>query len=339
MTKEEDYQEIRRTYDRFVKAWEMNQTEVFEQCLTADAFTYFSIFGEGNLGREALKKRLAERTHTVTFARFDTVNYACLMEGEKAQQSAYLNGFFSDDTDGKYEHYAFCGAFCNRWEKRPEGWRITEMRFDLNVDDANVLGRGADGGFVLTPGTGNLDFVKNWLPITDRVGWFRGVRLPAICGEYDAPWYVIKNRDNLGTDEEQIEELFYQYCFAVDYGCFQMFDEIFDDDAVFCQYMGYHDKRHITGTLKLNRSGSRRCQHMGTVGSIQVHGDTADVVMYGKGPASLYYPYQLTKENETQEFVGNRWVFKAIKRDGKWRFTKWYGIPGAFMEKDVEKGV
>lgn len=335
MTRKEDYDEIKLTYNRFVKAWETNDAGTLDMCTVADLYAYFSIFEDSNLSRDALKEKLFQQARKITYSRFDTTNYACLIEGGMAQQSAYLIGLFSDDSDGGYEHYAFCGAFCNRWEKRAEGWRMTECRFDLNVDDANVLGRGDDGGFVLKEGEGNLAFVKNWLPITDRVGWFQGVRLPAISGEYDAPWYVIKHRENIGTDEEQIEELFYQYCFAVDYDCFKMFDEIFMDDAVFCQYMGYHDKRHFTNILKINRSGSRRCQHMGTVGSIQVHGNTADVVMYGKGPASLYYPYKLTKENETEDFVGNRWVFKAVKQNGKWCFTNWYGIPGAFMEKDV----
>lgn len=101
MTRGEEYQEIRQTYERFIKAWETNQTELFDQCLAADAFTYFSIFGEGNLGRETLKRKLGERTHAVTFARFDTVNYACLMEGGTAQQSAYLNGFFPMTRKGR----------------------------------------------------------------------------------------------------------------------------------------------------------------------------------------------------------------------------------------------
>lgn len=336
MTRKEDYDAIREVVEKFLNAWADGQVEKLDECVLADAVATFSIFGEMKLSRETLKANLKVRTHKVTYSKIDILNYVCRMSGDFTQLAFDVNGIFSADTDGVYSHYGFNGAFVVSMVKKEAGWRMKDIKFDLRVDDAEILGRDANGAFCLTPGTGDLSFVSNWLKIQHEPGWYEGCRLPAISAEYDAPWYVVPEPDNQGTDEEQIEELFYRYCFAIDHDCFQLFDDIFSEDLTVTMLpFGYLNKRALTDILKVNRSGSRRCLHMGKPGKIEVKGDKADIIMLHKVPADLIAPYQLTKENEQEDFVTSRWHLHAVKEDGKWRYTKLDCIAGVFKMSDV----
>lgn len=332
----EDYFQIKEKFSGFVKSWETGKVEDIDAYVLADVVAYFSIFGPFALSRETLKSNLKQRTHEVTYARFEILNYVCLIEGERAQVASDMNGLMSDDTDGVYSHYGFNGAFVVSFVKKEIGWRMSEIKFDLRVDDAEILGRDKNGAFCLTQGTGDLSFVKNWLPIQHEPGWREGCRLPAISAEYDAPWYVIKNPENIGTDEEQIEELFYRYCFAIDNDCFQLFDAVFTDDCTVTMLpFGYLNKRALTDILKVNRSGSRRCLHMGKPSRIVVNGDKAEIEMWHKVPADLIAPYKLTKENEQEDFITSRWFLHAVKEEGKWRYSRMDCVAGVFKVSDL----
>jgi hypothetical protein len=329
-----DYDEIKKVFAKFVKAWETARVDEVDNCVTVDTYANFSIFGEC-CSRELLKYNLGIRSRKNTYSRFDTLNYVCLIEGDRAQQAAGVAGIMSDSSGTEYEHYCFNGMFANSWIKTADGWRMNSVRFDLLVDDANILGRDETGSFVLNPGPGTLSFVENWLPINDKNGWFNGVRLPVICAEYDLPWNVIKHRDNIGTDEEQIEELFYKYCYSIDTDSFGMFKDVWTDDVVaYLPPLGIMDNRTITNTLKINKSGSRRCLHLARVKSIDVHGDTADIVMCHMASAMIDPPYKFSKETEKLDIISSRWNVKARKVDGQWRFCKFFYCYGAFVNNE-----
>ena len=326
-----DYNEIKEKFSKFVKAWETTEVDAVDDCMLVDGFANFSIFGECH-SRDLLKWNLKQRTRETTYSRFNINSYVCLIEGNKAQQTAAIDGLLSDNT-GEYAHYCFNGFFAVSWVKTAVGWRMADIKFDLIVDDAHILGRGEDGSFIINEGPGDLSFVKNWAPITDFIGWYEGVPLPVISGEYDAPWYVIKNRENIGTDEEQLEEMFYKYCFSIDYDSFKFFDNIFADDCVtYLPPLGIMDKRTITATLKINRTGSRRCLHIGKPKSIEVNGNKAKLVFYHKANAMIAPAFEINEKTEKQEIAASRWFIDAEKINGQWRFVKFYYSYGAFIE-------
>ena len=332
-----DYEQIKCAFEKFVKAWETTEVDEIDSVVAKDTYANFSIFGEA-CSRDFLKHNLKQRTRKTTYARFLINNYVCLIEGNKAQQIAGIAALLSDSSGKEYAHYCFNGMFANSWVKTETGWQMNSIRFDLLTDDANILTRDETGSFITVKGTGDLSFVKNWKPIIDKNGFYFGTRLNSICAEYDAPWYVIQNRENIGTDEEQIEELFYKYCFAIDMDSFGLFKDVWTDDVVaYLPPLGIHDKRGITNVLKLNKSGSRRCQHMGRVKSIEVHGDTADIVMYHMDSTMIQPPYTITKETETKDIVGSRWRIQARKENGEWRFSKFFYEYGPFIEGEFKE--
>ena len=338
MTREMDYNEIKANFRKFADGWASGEVDLLDDAVMPDVKAYFSIFGpERAMARSALKENLAIRTHTTTYGNIDVNNYVCLIEGDHAQQIAYLNGIFSDDTDGNYEHYCWSGQMANHWVKTSKGWRMNEMRFDLNLDDYQMLGRRDDDlSFIINKGPGNIEFVSNWLGIIDKAGWFKGTRLPTICPELDAPWYVIKNPENIGTDEEQLAELFYKYCFAIDTDCFLLFTETFSPYVTASIFWGTQDFRQLLQTLKLNRAGSRRCQHMGRFGKCTVNGDHAYYEVNSKNPITFMHP-NLTKADEAEagDWSSFRWLCTAKKENGVWRIVKFYSAGGEFKESEL----
>ena len=231
MEKKSDYAEIKDAFSKFIKSWETNNMDGLDEVVAVDTYANFSIFGE-SCSRDLLKNNLKTRTRKTTYSRFLINNYVCLIEGNRAQQSAGISALMSDSSGAEYAHYCFNGLFANSWVKTEKGWQMQSIRFDLLTDDANILTRDETGFFITVKGTGDLSFVENWAPIIDKNGFYFGTRLNAICAEYDAPWNVIKNRDNIGTDEEQIEELFFKYCFAIDTDSFGFFKDVWTDDVV-----------------------------------------------------------------------------------------------------------
>ena len=337
MTPRENYNAIKEGFEKFVKAWATADVDDMNSAVVENVNAYFSIFDSENcMNRAELKKNLSVRTHKTTFSKIDIVNYVCLTEGEHAQQTAYLNGIFSDDSDGKYEHYSWSGQMANHWVKTEDGWKMDEMRFDQNLDDAKYLSRKEDQGFIVLDGPGNKDFVSNWHGITDRAEWFVGCPLPAIVSEYDAPWIKIKNRDEFLTDEEQIAEVFFKYCWAIDTDCFILFPEIFSKSLIADIFWGKQDYRHICATLKINRSGSRRVQHMGDLGRIKIEGDKAYCEFYSKAPATFCsYELNAQTQDESSDWSAYRWICTYVKEDGKWLISRFYCIGPEFKGKEL----
>ena len=334
--KKSDYTEIKEAFSKFIKAWETNNVDGMDDVVAVDTYANFSMFGE-SCSRDLLKNNLKVRTRKTTYSRFLINNYVCLIEGNRAQQSAGMAALMSDSSGAEYAHYCFNGLFANSWIKTEKGWQMQSIRFDLLTDDANILTRDESGSFITVKGTGDLSFVENWAPIIDKNGFYFGTRLNAICAEYDAPWNVIRNRDNVGTDEEQIEELFFKYCFAIDTDSFGFFQDVWTDDVVaYLPPLGIHDKRGITNVLKINKSGSRRCLHMGRVKSIDVHGDTADIVMYHMDNTMINPPYTISNETEKLDIVGSRWRIQARREKGAWRFNKFFYEYGPFIEGEFK---
>ena len=251
MNRQEDYDEIKRLFTQFIHAWESGNTEEMDMCVSADVYARFSMFGEGCLSRQSLKLQLGAYSQAPDYKKFKVHNFVCLIEGNRAQQSAGLSGVFTD-RNGQ-ERYWFTGMFTVSYIKNAAGWRMAQIHFELLNDNTVDMKRDSGGRISIVP-TKQSPFVKNWISINDRIGWFHKCPLPVVSGEYDAPWFVIENRENVGTDEEQIRELFYRYCFGLDMNVFLLWDEIFlPDSVVNFKMFGPMNKRRATDVMKLMR--------------------------------------------------------------------------------------
>lgn len=308
-----DYQEIRTAFNTFIKAWETGKFELLDDIVSADVSAEFSIFGECH-SRENVKGKLKERP-SYTYTRFETGNFVALIEGCHAYQSGCVIGMFADDSGDNYRYYQWGGNFCNVFTYLDGRWMITDIKFDLQDD------------------IGDRTLVEQWTPINDRLGWYTGVPLPVISGEIDVPWYKCSNRENIGTEEEQIEELYYRYALGIDCNTFRLLEDVFSESLVMNMYpFGVMNKRTFIATLKVHRQAyTRRWHHVGYFKSIQIHDNTADCILYRNEPYRNW-PLVMSKSLENKQIVAAHYDMKAIKEeDGKWRICKFDYFHGPFI--------
>lgn len=314
MNRQADYMEIKQAFTNVVKAWESGRTNELDRWILADVYAKFSIFGEGFLSRETLKRNLETFTKKPEYIRMEVLNFVCLINGNYARQSAGISGIFTNE-DGT-ERYWFTGMAAAVYEKKQSGWKISELRFELLNDSTVKLTRGSEGRLTLVPGKEN-EFVKNWKPINDRIGWFYGCPLPVVSGEYDAPWLAIRDRENPGTDEEQVQELFYRYCFGLDMDAFYLWNDLFlPDGIVNFKMFGPMDRRKAAAVMKLMRQEvARRTHHMGYFTKLQIVGNQAETEIC-RVISGEHYAQSLSSEVRAAATVP--FYMNAEKLDGQW---------------------
>lgn len=308
---------------QLVKAWESADVSDIDDMILPDAYIDFTIFGR-DIGREKLKELLGERPRKTEFARFQLFNNVCLVEKGRAQQSVAMVGVYADPNEGEWTRFGFEGTFANSFVKTKEGWKFSAIKFQLTNEDSTLWCRLLTSGIAQVKGPGDLSFVSHW-PYPkhdDRVGWHPGTRVPAINPEFDAPWYVIKNRENPGTEEEQIQEVYWKYAYGIDFDCFRLYDEVFTEDA--CIIYGDdrpYTKRSVQEFLKAERQGSCRCVHVGFFTEVNVDGNTAEGKLYLHGPM-LQAEGKLTEELVKKRFVWARYNLSFAKENGQWKIRR-----------------
>lgn len=333
MEKSSDELYIKGITEQLIKAWERADCSCINDIVMEDAYIHFTMFGR-DIGRERLKEALSGRGRKTSFAKFEMLNYVCLIEKGKAQQSVGLVGAFADCEDGEWKRFGFEGTFANSFIKTKNGWKFSSIKFEFTNEDGIQWPRLYTTGIPQVPGRGDNSFIANWncSHHDDRIGWHEGTEIPAINAEFDAPWYVIKNRENPGTDEEQIQETYFRYAYGIDFYSFKLYEDVFTEDAV----MVYgdtqpYDKRTVIEMLKSERQGSCRCVHMGFFTEIKIHGNTADAKLYLRG-CKIPDWYEFNEENLNKRITWARYKLKYKKVDGKWLIHRMNFYPG-FMEK------
>lgn len=335
-----DEKELRSLLESFVQAWVSGETACLDDIMLDDCLIDFSIF-EKNISHENFKKELTVRTRKPTYTRFDMYNYFCSIGKNKAQQIAIICGLFVDDSQERLASFAFSGMMVNTLIRTTNGWKYSAMRLDLGSESDNH-GRLYSSGIGIDYYDGDTSFVQNWNLLTNTVGWHKGMRLPSIIPEYDAPWYAITDRVNTdGTDEEKIREAVCRYCFSMDYDALELYDKVWADDA-HAIYRGapIYDKRTVTALLKHEKEGGIGTGHILVCDTIDIHGDTADVHVYRAGTSSI--PWQkLIGEDKKKYYAFARYDLKMIKdnENNIWRIFNMLYYEGGVIERPSFPGV
>ena len=331
MSWEQSYEEIKNNFEAYIKAWETRKVDLLDQVMIENPFVSYSIF-DPIYSREILKERLKVLGKNPTYSRFLIKAYTCLIEGERAQQSAGLIGYYGDDSGKEYSHYAFTGYLVNSWQKFEEGWKIIDAKFDLVTDDGTMGMRNEAGDFIRVKGEGDLDFVPGWNRICDDKSVFDGCHLPCICGDMDAPWLVIKNPDNtFRSDEEEIQALMNRYTFMIDTDTYALLPDLFTPDcSVSMSQLGEMTYPTAVRMLKQMSGVAIRCHHMAEIVKLDVDGDYAKAIAYRRA-ADEMYPYKYTKETENVDFVAARYTLMFRRDHGKWRISHMAYYPGTFI--------
>ena len=215
--RENDVAMIKECYRNFLKAWETEDSELFDKCLKSIPFAYVSMFGH-TYSADQVKKWFVNPGPEGSQLKLYPLQETILTQKDEAQQYAAVIGVIRKDD----RHIAFGGSFMNHYENTENGWVLETIRFQLQSDDGNKEEYlDAEGLVHRIPGEGDRNLFGKWLLVDDRVGFFQDKIEHSgdlmITAEMDAPWRVIRRPDNTMTEEEQINDVICRTSCAFDF--------------------------------------------------------------------------------------------------------------------------
>lgn len=313
---------IQKCLEKFIDGW-CNNIDLIDDCIDLEPLIYIRMFGHCS-NTQFLKNWLSYRAVPTSKLEMKIYNYKVLIKESTAYQYATVLGAFKED--GMYpKHLAFGGTFVNKVVKVNDDWKLNTIRFDLQCEDSvSTTTLSKEGLMYRAPGYGQLRFIQNWLKIDDRIGHnmtkIANTAPTMISAEYDNPWYLIPDPDNLGNDEDQVKELLYKYCFAFDHVTFHLISDVFADNIKFrIEDEIWYNNRDAIGYLKLLRKVRPRPHHSIVFDEVKINGNEAEVV------ASRIAPdLRPTKflSDPISDWTDGFFKYKAIKKDSKWQITE-----------------
>lgn len=300
-----DEQKIRKALDDFVDGWQMGDAEKITAGMTLTTVLDFSIFEEG-IGRDEFIRLLIKRPVSTSYVNFRLLNYVCAVRGDQARQSAAMIGTFAGQKDGWRTFFRFEGTFANELVRTGQEWKFTALRFEMTDENGTAWPRLYSDGIPQKDGIGSYAYVSYWKQQRhdDRIGWYDDKRIPSVIAEYDSPWTFADQRENPGTDTEQIRETFFKYAYGIDFDCFDLYKEVFTKDALIIYGDDRpYDLRGDIDMLKGERQGSCRCVHTGFFCKIDFNDKNqaeADLYLMGTYVPQGFIP--------TEESVREDWV-------------------------------
>ena len=323
----QDKKIIREMFQSFVQAWQSGKTDCLDDLLLPDCKIDFSIFDEG-ITREQLKENLAVRTRNVSYSRFELYNVVgCVGEGI-AQQSGTVCGLFVDEYADQPASFAFTAKMANTLVQTEDGWKYEKMHLELAGQSDNHARLYSTGVGVMRM-KGDTGFIENWRQIPLEVGWHEGSRLPSVIPEIDAPWYAVQNRIDENTDEEQIKETLYRYCFALDFDCIELYNGVFSEESlmVYGDFRKF-DKRSVTEMLRFERMGGIGSHHVLYPEYIEIQGNRAKAHIYRSGLDYVPGDKVIHGENKMKNYLSGRYDMEFIKENDKWYIYRLYYYQG-----------
>ncbi len=308
--------EIREVFETFVAALEEFAPERLRGCTTEDVAGHFSHVGETR-GQEELVRALTWKGMPMNVSRRQIVNFVVRTDGDKACQSAYEMVLMGYDNGSFLFPFEYGGKYVNTYVRTEEGWKISEIRYDLDWEK------------------GNTYFAKDWRFLDYKI--FAGHK-PMISSEYDSPWAAVPENDEELTDEEQISEVMFRYSFGLDNCDWELHRASYTDEIIF--YAG--DKvmeagaRNLVNNFKNTSHKEAALEHAIRIVDIQVDGDEAVLKGYRIEPHRLGSK-NLNRDTLNQNFYSARYTNKLRKIGGTWKMYEIRYQAGVFFEYALEK--
>lgn len=261
-------------------------------------------------GREAIIDGLSGVSPQGGSAKYFLTNEYIAVEGAQAQQSAYLSVAVFDDGAVTPAVSWFGAHFVNSWRRSGDQWQLVTLRFEHDWM------QGVHPTF------------RSWPDARNELGWEPGTALPKTISALDAPWRVIPDNVEPGSDEQQIVDTFTRYTWGVDQGDLALAGEsltenISTDIVPFGKLGG---RREFLSTLQLFRSGRVYLHHVMGATRVQIDGDTARLTVF------RLVPYGAAPELLERNVYGATYECTAVKEASGWKLDSITYTEGQLFE-------
>jgi hypothetical protein len=185
------------------------------------------------------------------------------------------------NTDDQGQIFKYIAVFSDYWKKGVDGWRIAEMRMDLN-------GYGPQR---------QEEFSKVWHFEPSLAVLTPTVHLPCIFPEIDNPYYRIPQEYEMLTETEKITECWYKFQYGIDWIHFMWVKETVADD------FQNDNKRHFIARQKFLRQRFRYHCSGSVLEDIKMEGDMASGVSRTLVPEVKEQTVYFVKRNERWQIL------------------------------------
>jgi ketosteroid isomerase-like protein len=309
ITKQSNRKEISEVFSQFAKSYESGDLSSIKNLFLKDAKASFSNHGNFE-GRDAIIEGLSSSSILIDVARHYITNEYISVAAGMGQQSAYLTGILADDLGERLDPSWYSGHYANTYEHTDEGWKIANIRFELDWK------------------IGSHPRIREWDEPRESLGWNPNVKLPHIISGLDAPWHVIPHSEEADSDEVQILDVFTRYTWAVDQWDVGLLSNILTDDIAtnvvpFGEVTG---RREFITTLQVFRTGRVNLHHVIGDYRIEVNGDKATLQVY------RLVPYNVSKEMLDKNIYGATYNCSLRREEGVWKLENITYTEGELFE-------
>lgn len=310
----ENRRAMHRAFCKLTEAMRSGCYDCLEEICTADCEADFSTVGHLS-GLKELRQRLDWPGPETQVSRAGIWNFVARSDGDKGQQSAYVQYIRAVDDGEELYPFLFGGEFSNSFVREDGVWKMNHIRFDLCYAEGNTL------------------FVRKHWYLMDEAKYCG--HEPMINAELDSPWLVIPKDCEPQTDEEEIFELMYRYAFAFDHGDFRFLQSFVTEDFLINgsahrkdywsmplesgDFLGH---RSVSDFLRDKYHKEAKMMHACRMKGIEIDGDTA-VACMPRGEEHRLKNRWLTRDNVHAVFSTALHFIYAKKTDGQWKMYKY----------------
>jgi hypothetical protein len=288
---------IQTLFRKFILALQENSFPVFDEVFTKG--TEFQTQHLGCfIGAEEAKAAFRWKGPRLNISRYQIYNHTLFNDSERAVQSAYLVALVGYVERGYLHHFQFGGHFLNSWRKIDGDWKITTMKFALDME------------------FGNTAFVSGWWKLIDYTV-YGGYQFHPINSPIEAPWRQGISQDNW-TEEEQVRDLYNRYAWGIDENDFALTaSALAEDVTTHIPGQILRSREELIAMLRSKRDKENTMSHVGKFAGVSLNHHSATLFM------RRYEPHRigtriLHKGNVDTQFYSVQYTFSAEKKDSAW---------------------
>jgi len=320
---------IKETFLKFVNIMENGNVNELREILTDDVILMSSNYGNAQGINDVIKK-LKWNGMPVDFARSRIFNFVVQNNENIAKQSAVVTTLVGNNDPDYFHYFHFGGYYLNDFIKIDDRWKISFIRFNLDMEDGNTL------------------FVRGWWHLIDY-RYFEGTEYYPIVSEIDAPWRAIENPEPILDEREKILDTFNKLNWGIDHADFELAISSYDiEGGDFSGMTRFMKERHlipewhevgirdVIRLLKFKRYKEAIMEHIWKIHALKIDGNRAELTVYRYEPhrlgttkfnkLNMHYDffttvidYEFTK-NDNNSGNGNTWkITKELPRPGRGR--------------------
>ncbi len=324
---------IKETFLKFVNIMESGKVDELEEILTEDVILMSSNYGNAKGIKDVIKK-FKWSGLPIDFSRSRIFNFVVRNDENTAKQSAVVTTLVGNNDPDCFHYFHFGGYYLNDFIKVNDQWKISYIRFNLDMEDGNTL------------------FVRGWWHLIDY-RYFEGTVHYPIVSELDAPWRAIINPEPILDEKEQILDSFNRLNWGIDHADFDLAISSYDiEKGDFSGMTSFMKAQHlipewsdagirdVIRLLKYKRYKEAIMEHIWKIHKLTINGNKAELTVYRYEPHRLGTT-KFNKLNMHSDFFTTIIDYEFVRRnDSDWKIIKEVPRPGrgrVFAEVTYDK--